>query len=83
MPDIIARRITVAGRVQGVGFRVFVHAHASKLGLDGFVRNRIDGTVEALAKGEADKVEALIARCYEGPSAHSIICHFRLAYNTF
>jgi len=63
----IARRLVISGRVQGVGFRAFVHGQAEKLELDGFVRNRKDGTVEALAVGMAEKVEALIARCHEGP----------------
>jgi acylphosphatase len=63
----IARRLEISGRVQGVGFRAFVLFHAQKLELDGFVRNRADGTVEALATGDAQKVEALIALCHGGP----------------
>jgi acylphosphatase len=69
---IIAHRIIITGRVQGVGFRAFVLAQAQALGLDGFVRNRRDGSVEALAKGEAAKVEALIAQCRKGPPASRV-----------
>jgi acylphosphatase len=42
---------------------------AERLGLDGWVRNRIDGTVEALAVGSTDAVETLIAACHDGPPA--------------
>jgi len=67
----IARRLEISGRVQGVGFRAFVQATAQELGIDGFVRNRRDGTVEALVVGQVEKVEALIALCHKGPpSSH-------------
>lgn len=66
---MIARRIRVTGRVQGVGYRAFVEARAQALGLDGWVRNRADGSVEALAVGAADAVDALIAACGQGPAA--------------
>lgn len=46
-----ARRLTVRGRVQGVGFRAWTVREAKALGLDGWVRNRRDGTVEVLACG--------------------------------
>lgn len=64
--DRIARRIVVKGKVQGVFFRAWTIEQATELGLDGWVRNRIDGSVEALAAGPADKVEELIARCHKG-----------------
>jgi len=56
-PLVIARRYTVRGRVQGVGFRYFVRQVGSELGVGGWVRNRADGSVEA--HGEAD--EAILA----------------------
>jgi len=68
----VTRRLVITGRVQGVGFRAFVYGHATKLGVDGFVRNRVDGSVEALIVGEAQKVEALIALCREGPPASRV-----------
>lgn len=72
MAETLSRRIEVTGRVQGVGFRAFVASTARGLGLDGFVRNRKDGSVEALVVGEAQKVEALIAACHEGPPASRV-----------
>lgn len=67
MSEAVAKRIRVHGRVQGVWFRDWTIGQAQALGLDGWVRNRIDGTVEVLAKGPADTVEALIAACHDGP----------------
>ncbi len=68
----VARRIRVTGRVQGVGFRNFVAVHARRLGVDGFVRNRNDGSVDALAVGQPEQVDALIALCHEGPTASKV-----------
>jgi acylphosphatase len=53
----VARRFVVSGRVQGVGFRYFAADAARREGLSGAVRNLEDGTVEALAQGEAESVE--------------------------
>lgn len=55
------------GRVQGVGFRVFVQSRASDLGLRGTVRNLPDGTVEVRARGERDRLADLLARLKKGP----------------
>ncbi len=64
----MARRVIIRGRVQGVGFRWFVVQNARALGVRGTVRNRPDGTVEAILQGpQADAVEALIDRIREGP----------------
>jgi len=65
-------RLLVTGRVQGVGFRAFVEDEANLLALDGWVRNRRDGTVEALVAGPADQVEALIAAARRGPPASRV-----------
>ena len=65
----IVRRLRIFGRVQGVWYRGWTVDTARQLGLDGWVRNRLDGSVEALASGPECAVEALIARCREGPSA--------------
>ncbi len=62
-------RLIVHGRVQGVGFRHFVANAARRIGLDGWVRNRLDGTVEVLARGSLPAVEELIAECHKGPPA--------------
>jgi len=66
---IIARRLSIRGRVQGVFFRDWAIQAATQLGIAGWVRNRTDGSVEALAIGEADAVEAFIARCRTGSPA--------------
>ena len=60
-------RIEVRGRVQGVGFRAFVEEQASARSLDGWVRNRRDGSVEAVAAGSSKAVEALIEAVRVGP----------------
>ncbi|WP_138379537.1 acylphosphatase [Luteithermobacter gelatinilyticus] len=62
-----AVRMVIHGRVQGVWYRAWTVEHATALGLDGWVRNRADGTVEALLVGREDKVEEMIRRCHLGP----------------
>ena len=61
-------RLTIRGRVQAVGYRAWAADEARRLGLDGWVRNRADGTVEAVAAGDAAAVERFIAACRSGPS---------------
>jgi acylphosphatase len=65
-------RLRIEGRVQGVGYRVFVERNAIALGLDGWVRNRRDGGVEAVVSGTSDAVDELIARCRKGPPASRV-----------
>lgn len=62
-----ARRLRIHGRVQGVGFRAFFYREAQILGIDGWVRNRVDGTVEALVWGDEPVINTLLARVEEGP----------------
>lgn len=64
-----AVRLIVQGRVQGVGYRWWTRETARGLGLDGWVRNLTDGSVEILAIGGAQAVDQLVARCHEGPAA--------------
>ena len=68
MSDAI-RHVTITGRVQGVGYRAWVDYEARAHGLEGWVRNRRDGSVEALFAGPADVVSELVARCRRGPSS--------------
>jgi acylphosphatase len=61
------KRLTLSGRVQGVGFRDWAVREAASLGLSGWVRNRRDGRVEMLLSGEADVVEEMLRACRRGP----------------
>jgi acylphosphatase len=63
------RHVVIHGRVQRVGFRAFVEHVAAQHDLAGWVRNRRDGSVEALFAGEGAEVEAVIEACRRGPSA--------------
>lgn len=64
------RRCIVRGRVQGVGFRWFVVRNAEDLGVTGTVRNRPDGTVEAVLQADSDRtLESMVERVREGPPA--------------
>lgn len=64
---MIARRLVVHGRVQGVWFRDSTRQEAERLGVDGWVRNRSDGSVEAWMQGGGAAVAALEAWCGHGP----------------
>jgi acylphosphatase len=66
MSDTI-RHVTIRGRVQGVGYRYFVEHEARSRDLEGWVRNRRDGSVEALFSGSVEAVAAMIAACRRGP----------------
>lgn len=68
----MVRRLIVHGRVQGVWYRGWAADQAEELGLDGWVRNRRDGTVEVLVSGADDAVAELIARCNRGPPAAQV-----------
>jgi acylphosphatase len=60
-------RVTISGYVQGVGYRAWMEMEARALGVRGWVRNRLNGDVEALFAGPPDAVEALCAACWRGP----------------
>jgi acylphosphatase len=66
------RHIIIRGQVQGVGYRAWVEDTALIRGLDGWVRNRRDGTVEAVFAGSADEVAAMIDACLRGPPSASV-----------
>ena len=65
-------RVRIYGRVQGVFFRNWAMDRARALGVRGWVRNRRDGSVELVAYGEDDAVEALTAACRNGPAAAKV-----------
>ena len=64
---MIARRYIVSGRVQGVGYRYFVMHEAVALGVAGWARNLVDGSVEVLAAGEETLLHAFEGRLWQGP----------------
>src|SRR5579885_1257560 len=70
--DMTHLRVRIEGFVQAVGFRNHVIEEARRLGLDGWVRNRSDGTVEALVSGETSAVEAFVAACMKGPQGSQV-----------
>ena len=64
---MVTRRLEITGLVQGVGFRYSMQREATRLGVSGWVRNRRDGSVEALAQGSEQAVAALTAWAQQGP----------------
>ncbi len=68
----VARRFLITGRVQGVGFRFFVHAAAERHGLRGWVHNLPSGHVEALAEGEHEMLEEFERQLRQGPPASRV-----------
>ena len=66
MSDVV-RRVIIRGQVQGVGYRAFVEDEAALRGLEGWVRNRRDGSVEAVFAGPAEEVALMIDACRKGP----------------
>jgi acylphosphatase len=65
----VMRHVTVRGRVQGVGYRAWVEDEATARHLEGWVRNRRDGSVEAVFSGPEDVVSGMITACRRGPSS--------------
>jgi acylphosphatase len=65
--DKVQARVRIEGLVQGVNYRYSTRQKAQELGVNGWVRNLADGSVECLMEGERDKVEALIRWCHQGP----------------
>ena len=66
--NTLTLNMKITGKVQGVGFRFFVQQQAQKLGINGWVSNKSNGDVEALAQGEKADLEQFIAKVKEGPS---------------
>lgn len=62
-----AVKITVTGKVQNVGFRYYTHKKALELGVNGFVKNQIDGTVYVEAIAEEEVIDTFIGWLYQGP----------------
>lgn len=64
---MIALRVHIRGRVQGVGYRAWTVREANMRNLSGWVRNRADGSVEAVFEGEDATVKAMVGACRRGP----------------
>ena len=64
--------VTIRGRVQGVGFRAFIDRQAQERALDGWVRNREDGSVEAVFSGASTAVDDILESCRMGPAGAEI-----------
>lgn len=67
-----AKRLRIAGMVQGVGYRDWMVREARRLGVAGWVRNRGDGSVEAFVQGDVAAVEELLRSCRRGPPGASV-----------
>ena len=69
MSERVTKRLVARGRVQGVWFRESMRQEAGRLGIAGWVRNRMDGSVEAVVQGAPGAVEAIVAWARRGPES--------------
>ena len=72
MSETITRRLMIRGRVQGVGYRNYIEYKAGELGIKGWVRNRLDGSVEAVVQGAPRAVTTIIECAQRGPRASQV-----------
>ena len=82
MEDKARAHIIISGRVQGVFFRVETQRAANRIGVFGWVRNRSDGTVEAVFEGDRDRLDAVLQWCQEGP-AHANVIDVNVTWNDY
>lgn len=73
----ITRHLTITGRVQGVGFRFHMERKAREFGVTGWVRNRLDGSVEAMIQGGSGAVDAMITWSQRGPRS-AVVAEVRI-----
>lgn len=69
---MIRKHLRITGKVQGVFYRAWFADQARSLGLDGWVRNRADGSVEAVVQGAAEMIEAIVAKAHQGSPASRV-----------
>jgi acylphosphatase len=79
---LVRARILVSGEVQGVYFRASARSVARQHGLSGWVRNCVDGSVEALVEGEQTAVQAFMVWCHDGPPA-AHVTNVRVSWEPF
>ena len=72
----------ISGRVQGVFFRMETQRAAGKIGVSGWVRNRTDGTVEAVFEGEGERVNAALKWCEKGPP-HAVVSDVKVEWQNY
>jgi acylphosphatase len=72
MTEPVTRRMVARGRVQGVWFRESMRREAERLGVTGWIRNRLDGSVEAVVQGSPGAVDQIIAWARRGPEAADV-----------
>ena len=82
MDDKARAHVIISGRVQGVFFRVETQRAADRIGVSGWVRNRSDGTVEAVFEGDRERVDAVLQWCKEGP-AHSNVIDVNVSWSDY
>jgi acylphosphatase len=82
MKDKARAHAIISGRVQGVFFRVETKRAADGFGVFGWVKNRRDGTVEALFEGDRDRVDAVLEWCQEGP-AHAQVSAVKVEWGDY
>ena len=69
----VTRHLSIRGRVQGVGYRESMRQEAARLGVTGWVRNRFDGSVEAVVHGTAEQVTAITRWVHAGPPSAMVL----------
>lgn len=69
---MIRRRLVITGKVQGVWYRAWFAERAVSLGIDGWVRNRADGSVEAVVQGPAETIDEMVRLAWEGSAAAKV-----------
>ncbi len=72
MEEYVRAHVIIRGRVQGVFFRMEAQRAAEKHGISGWVKNKRDGTVEAVFEGKKSNTEAVLQWCHEGPALASV-----------
>ncbi len=69
---MIRKHLRITGKVQGVLYRAWFSEQARSLGLDGWVRNRADGSVEAVVQGPSERIDAIVVKARQGSPASSV-----------
>ena len=82
MEEKARAHVIISGRVQGVFFRVETQRAANRIGVFGWVRNRRDGTVEAVFEGDRDRLDAVLQWCKEGPP-HANVIDVNVTWNDY